>query len=237
MSFRCLQCDVVVVNTSNRRVNKYCSQQCAGAGRRGTHEELLRNFTCRRCGKIFSGRPKLKPSNYCSMACLRAAAVTEPSEISATRRLRIAELVRVKLRKQRSDPHSRQALYDRLYTARVKKNPDDLQMARARRYEQKMFKVHGLTKQQLETMIAACDGACEICRRPVVRVWSAKERGKSRQRALTVDHDHVTGAVRGILCNFCNIALGAMTDSPESLRAAAEYIENSRRRLVHVAGV
>lgn len=47
---------------------------------------------------------------------------------------------------------------------------------------------------------------------------------------LGVDHDHVSGEVRGLLCDGCNVAIGGCQDSPEMLRAAAAYLE--RRPIV-----
>jgi len=40
-----------------------------------------------------------------------------------------------------------------------------------------------------------------------------------------VDHDHKTGKVRGILCHYCNIALGQCFDDPKILRSLADYLE------------
>ena len=42
---------------------------------------------------------------------------------------------------------------------------------------------------------------------------------------LAVDHNHKTGRVRGILCSFCNTALGKFDDSVGLLARAIEYLE------------
>jgi hypothetical protein len=39
-----------------------------------------------------------------------------------------------------------------------------------------------------------------------------------------VDHDHATGAVRGILCFRCNAAIGQLDDEPDRARGLAEYL-------------
>lgn len=42
---------------------------------------------------------------------------------------------------------------------------------------------------------------------------------------LCVDHDHLTGEVRGLLCHRCNTTLGHVDDRADVLRALALYVE------------
>jgi hypothetical protein len=53
--------------------------------------------------------------------------------------------------------------------------------------------------------------------------------GHAHRHRLHVDHDHVTGKVRGLLCNTCNVALGALQDSEELLIKAAGYIARHKQ--------
>lgn len=72
-----------------------------------------------------------------------------------------------------------------------------------------------LTDEQYEALLAAQDGRCAICRsRPV-------------KYRLAEDHNHRTGVMRGLLCNWCNHKLlGGARESVMVLRAAIAYLED-----------
>lgn len=44
---------------------------------------------------------------------------------------------------------------------------------------------------------------------------------------LVVDHDHVSGKVRGLLCHNCNRALGLFQENLENLKSAITYLESA----------
>lgn len=74
---------------------------------------------------------------------------------------------------------------------------------------------YGISLEQFDQMIAAQDGKCAICLTPFADL----------ARRPDVDHNHITGALRGLLCNSCNTSLGGFGDSAERLRAAADYLD------------
>jgi hypothetical protein len=72
-------------------------------------------------------------------------------------------------------------------------------------------KSYGICIERYHEMLEAQDGKCAICK---------------ADARLAVDHCHVSGTVRGLLCHKCNRALGLFNDNAESLRAAAAYLES-----------
>ena len=43
---------------------------------------------------------------------------------------------------------------------------------------------------------------------------------------LVIDHSHLTGQVRGVLCKQCNISLGGAKDNPDTLKKLIDYLSN-----------
>ena len=69
---------------------------------------------------------------------------------------------------------------------------------------------YGLTIGTFEKMVTQRDSRCDIC---------------EQLRELCLDHDHATGAVRGLLCRSCNRALGLLGDTADSVHRALIYLE------------
>lgn len=82
---------------------------------------------------------------------------------------------------------------------------------------------YGLTLAEFQQLLVAQDYRCAVCGRHEEEVrWGPELRG------LVVDHCHVEGHVRGLLCNGCNRGMGYFADNPEQLRAAAAYLERTQ---------
>lgn len=69
-----------------------------------------------------------------------------------------------------------------------------------------------MSVQEYERLMAS--SACQIC-------------GRSERRRLVVDHCHVGGQVRGVLCDDCNVALGLLQDDRQRILAALDYLDRA----------
>ena len=78
----------------------------------------------------------------------------------------------------------------------------------------------GITLEEYNEMLRQQNEVCSICGR--------KERIK-RFKNLAVDHDKVSGKIRGLLCNHCNTAIGKLDHSVELLQSAINYLTRTGR--------
>lgn len=74
-----------------------------------------------------------------------------------------------------------------------KRNIDRLKQSQRERN----LRNYGLTPEDFDRMLKSQNGKCAICGGGPSGRW----------KTLFVDHDHRTGAVRGLLCHLCNSAL------------------------------
>jgi len=71
-----------------------------------------------------------------------------------------------------------------------------------------------ITPEQLVDRYEQQEECCAVCKKHIDLDNSA------------IDHNHVTGEFRGVLCKQCNRALGMFGDSISTLRNAVEYLED-----------
>ena len=76
---------------------------------------------------------------------------------------------------------------------------------------------YGITLAQYDEILAVQDGKCAIC-------GNGKSVRKEKEFPLSVDHDHETGRIRGLLCHNCNVALGSLRNSVPLLQKAITYL-------------
>lgn len=76
---------------------------------------------------------------------------------------------------------------------------------------------YNMTPDEFNALWQSQNGECAIC--GVVM----SPRGRSTT-SVAVDHNHETGAVRGLLCRACNAGIGKLKDDPDILMSAAEYL-------------
>ena len=77
-------------------------------------------------------------------------------------------------------------------------------------------KKYNLTIEQYTELANGQEGRCKIC-------------GRSDKK-LAVDHCHVTGIVRGLLCRTCNSAIGLFQESLDNVKNAAVYLTAAQHK-------
>lgn len=81
--------------------------------------------------------------------------------------------------------------------------------------EYHLIRTYGITEAQYDELEHAQDYRCNICKRP-------SSEFKTR---LSVDHNHGTGEIRGLLCNHCNRRVVGRHTSGDLFRAAADHLD------------
>lgn len=76
------------------------------------------------------------------------------------------------------------------------------------------LKLYNMTPAEFLALIESQGGCCKICG------------DVTPNQRLSVDHDHVTGRVRGLLCRSCNLGLGMFRDNASFLVRASKYLNN-----------
>lgn len=108
------------------------------------------------------------------------------------------------------------------FQARLAEDPTKIRAIARAAYLKKNY---GITLEEELAMLAACGNRCEICKKEI------PNKGDWR-----IDHDHETGAVRGILCNQCNLGIGMLQDSQQVMLAAIQYLKDHNDNIERSVG-
>ncbi len=93
-------------------------------------------------------------------------------------------------------------------SARRKENPESIR-------DGKLRAAFGIGVEEYSRLLVQQDHKCAICGR----------HESSLSRRLAVDHCHINGHVRGLLCGPCNTGLGSFRDSETFLTNAINYLK------------
>lgn len=77
---------------------------------------------------------------------------------------------------------------------------------------------YGLTEEKYNELLKKQDGKCAVCGK------EEKFMSKGHIKKLAVDHDHLTGKVRGLLCLHCNLILGLLKDDLSLIPKFEKYL-------------
>lgn len=90
------------------------------------------------------------------------------------------------------------------------------------KYQQRQKRLirYDLSHEDFLKLLASQEYKCSICLREE----------KSLSIRLSIDHDHKTNKVRGLLCNRCNSMLGLAQDSEKILYKAIQYLRKHKQK-------
>lgn len=86
--------------------------------------------------------------------------------------------------------------------------------------DRELMRTYGITEKYYNILLEEQKDKCAIC-----RIYRHCIDGKR----LSVDHDHDTGRVRGLLCHNCNLSLGLVKDNTDTLVRMINYLEKPQQ--------
>lgn len=107
---------------------------------------------------------------------------------------------------------------DREEKAQYKRDYNNSRYCPERNKNNKLLKAYGISLDDYNSLLVEQEGCCAICKR----------HHSLFMRKLSVDHDHKTGRVRGLLCKDCNTSLGQFNDDVDTLLSAVSYLNRNK---------
>jgi len=81
---------------------------------------------------------------------------------------------------------------------------------------------YGITSEEYKALWDKQGGMCASCGMSEIHLFG------DQVKRLAVDHCHITGKVRELLCKGCNTALGSLQEDPQKIMALLRYVEKHK---------
>jgi hypothetical protein len=210
---------VVLLNVQKGRVNPNVSFVCPGCGRRCS---VYRGRTQLRL--IASGK-KIACSTRCARRTQQRERMEQPQDKDRRRCTRCREEKAIGEFYGATPGSKLDKCYDgvsmpckacRIVVGATRREANLERVRRAER-SRVLLKKYDMTYEEYEAMYAKQGGRCACCGDSIELTGTGTH----------VDHDHLTQAIRGILCHFCNTAEGMLKGSVERARMMLAYIERN----------
>lgn len=175
----------------------------------GDAQHGSRDSGCRVCGSSLADLPSRR--RYCD-DCDRYKHADIPSKVGQCRMCG-AVMVGVHPNRRFCGQCKAQRRADCLVALQVRE-PERARTTQDGKNFRKRLRRFALTPEQYEAVLSAQAGRCAVC-------LGTQPNGRGTWH---IDHCHVTGVVRGLLCHHCNVGLGNFRDDPANLLRAREYL-------------
>lgn len=197
------------------RQQKFCSFDCRQESYNRAYQANklpAEVHHCRNCDKPLAGRQTV----WCSLAC-KSKFETEQVLINdlatLTRKCNKCGLVKVlEIDFYKTPTGYRRSCRNCVMQGNAERGEKPDKIIVKRNYH--LVSTYGITHQEYEDLLRSQNGVCAICGKPPIR------------KRLAVDHDHVNGLVRGLLCNYCNLRIVGKVRDSSLYRKAADYLDS-----------
>jgi hypothetical protein len=98
------------------------------------------------------------------------------------------------------------------------KNRDSIRMKWNKKSRHYHLTIHfNISELEYNEILKSQNYLCAIC----------KKMEPTKNKNLCVDHCHITGKIRGLLCNKCNVGIGMLCDDEDIVKNAYEYLKKN----------
>ena len=168
---------------------------------------------CKKCGiEIFGHGLK----EYCGK-CRKEVKKTNGQKWKENNRERLREDAKIYAEQNKT----KRTVYRKKYEQR----PEVKERIKQNLFKNKLKREYNLTIEDYSEFVGSQNGCCAICGRHQ-SIFGKK---------LDIDHCHINGIVRGLLCNQCNQALGLFKDNIDILASAISYLQNGNIKIRSIA--